>query len=265
MLRRGEMTLPVTLPLRPTPPEEGRYLDTVRIVPEDIHPPAGVRALVAEGANRIPVTVRRLAERTLPVQLDHALGDRLGGCVIEPAAVRVRGPQEVLDRISAVPTRRFTPPREVPGGATQDVVTRASVGLVDELEGCPVRIEPGAVTVRVTLRPQQRLYEVQAPVRFLCPADFPLRPVWLNGGDRAGWVTLKVQGPPREGVPAVRAFVDLTGRAFTPSLYADEPVQLQLPKEFQLAQPPPRSDPFRLVPLPADRPAPAPLGGPAPP
>jgi hypothetical protein len=271
MLRRGEMTVPVILPLRPASPEEGRYLDTVRVIAEDIHPPAGVRAMIAEGTNRIPVTVRRLVERTVPVRLDHGLGDRLGGCVIEPAAVRVRGPQEVLDRVQAIPTRRLSLPAHLPTGATHDVVARASVGLVDEWEGCPVRVEPASVNVRVTLRPQRRLYDVRVPVHFLCPANFPLRPVWLHGGDRAGWVALKLEGPAAEEPPAVRAFVDLTGRAFNPGrdctqlLYADEPVQLQLPKEFQLAQPPPRSDSFKLVPLPADRPGSALLGGTPPP
>jgi hypothetical protein len=47
----------------------------------------------------------------------------------------------------------------------------------------------------------------------------------------------------------VVAFIDLTGKKYDQGFYADEPFRLQLPKEFQLAQSPPRSGAFRLVPV----------------
>ena len=44
------------------------------------------------------------------------------------------------------------------------------------------------------------------------------------------------------------AYIDLTAGKFEPGLYADEPVRLQFPPDFQLAQEPPRSAAFQLVP-----------------
>ena len=40
--------------------------------------------------------------------------------------------------------------------------------------------------------------------------------------------------------PSVSAYVDLTHRKFGEGLYVQEPLRLQLPKEFQLDQPPPQ-------------------------
>ena len=122
------------------------------------------------------------------------------------------------------------------------------MSLVHELDGRPIRPTPAEVTVRLTLQPRQKLYEVaDVPVQFLCPANFPLRPQYVN--ERANKVNLKFWGPAAGEPPAVLAFVDLTGRNFEPGLYADEPLRLQLPKDAQLAQNPPRSAAFRLVPL----------------
>jgi len=140
-------------------------------------------------------------------------------------------------------------------------VTAGAVALVDDLEGRPIRANPCSVKVKVTLRPRQRVYElIDVPVQFLCPPNLPYRPRWDD--ERAGKVTVRLLGPAGEEQPTVVAFVDLTGRKFEPGLYADEPLRLQLPKDFQLAQAPPRSATFRLAPLPGERGEPTLLGGP---
>jgi hypothetical protein len=101
--------------------------------------------------------------------------------------------------------------------------------------------------VRFTLRPRQKLYELtDVPVRFLCPANFALRPRFV--AERAGKIAVRLRGPVTDAPPAVIAFVDLTTGKFEPGLYADEPVRLQLPRDFQLTQEAPRSAAFELVP-----------------
>src|SRR5262245_46356322 len=80
MVRRGELAVAVTLTVPTDWPAEGRILDTVRVAATDLRPPPGVRAQVVEGLNRIPVTIRRIVERRLPVRVDHGLHDRLLHC-----------------------------------------------------------------------------------------------------------------------------------------------------------------------------------------
>ena len=46
---------------------------------------AACAAQIAEGMNRVPVTLRRIVERRLPVRVDHGLHDRLLQCQAEPA------------------------------------------------------------------------------------------------------------------------------------------------------------------------------------
>jgi hypothetical protein len=56
-------------------------------------------------------------------------------------------------------------------------------------------------------------------------------------------------------LPPITAYVDLTRPVFqaerdvTQVLYADEPIRVQLPPDFSLAQDPPPASPFWLVPL----------------
>jgi len=260
-LQKGGLKVQVVLTVPQDRQRESRYLDTVRIDASDVHAPPGVRASVAEGRNRVPVTLRRVVERRLPVRLDCVLEERITQITLEPATVLVRGPQEILDRTRVLPTQPYVLPPRSDGSPLQELVATATVPLVQELEGRPVKTTPGNVAARLTLRPRQTVYElVDVPVQFLCPASFLLRPQWET--DRAGKITVRLLGPTGEEPPQVAAFIDLTDRKFSlPGLYADEPLRLQLPKDFTLAQNPPRSGPFKLIPLPpepGDRPA---LGG----
>jgi hypothetical protein len=255
MIQRGTLAVRVTASVPPDWHGEGRILDTVRVTAADLHPPGGVRSQIAEGMNRVPVTLRRIVERQLPVRVDHGLHDRLLQCQADPPTVLVRGPQDVLDRASAVPTRPFIPPPEEPGTALREVVIRGSTHLVTELDGRPIQTTPDSVAVRITLRPVRKVYDVQVPVHFLCPANYTLRPQWTRGEDRASRIPLKIIGPPVAELPPITAYVDLTRPAFqaerdvTQVLYADEPIRVQLPPDFALAQDAPPASPFWLVPL----------------
>jgi hypothetical protein len=248
LLSRGELRVELTLTVPDSLQHESRYVDTVRVDASDIRAPQGVTAMVVEGRNRIPVTLYRLVERTLPVRFNCPLEDRLGGLAMEPASVTVRGPQEILDRTRAIPTQ----PHSIAGSGDlppgQDANNEAFVPLVRELEGRPVRSNPAAVLVRYSLRPRQKVYELtDVPVQFLCPPNLGLRPEFSD--ERAGKVMLRLHGPAGEEAPAVVAYVDLTGGKFKPGLY-DEPIRLHLPKDFQLAQQtPPRSASFKLTPI----------------
>jgi hypothetical protein len=231
LLQRGELAVHLTATIPPDWRGESRILDTIRVTTADLHPPPGVRAQVVEGLNRIPVTLRRIVER------------------------RLRGPQDVLERTAAIPTRPFVPPPGEPLSILREAVVQGSATLVTDLEGQPVQSIPASVAVKLTLRPLRQQYDVQVPVHFLCPANCALRPHWMQTDERAGRITLKVEGPPVAGVPPIVAYVDLTRPAFqaerdvTQVLYADEPVRVQLPPDFSLAQNPPPAAPFLLVPV----------------
>ena len=247
LLRLGELRVEVLLNGPAEPLEESHFLDTVRIEAGDIHPPPGVTPLVVEGRNRIPVKLHRLVERRLPVRLDYAGEKRVSQIVFEPPTVLVRGPQEALDHARFITTQPWALPlaAETPPGAK--MVTANSVPLMQQLDGRRIRVTPRAVAVRVTLQPRQKLYEVaNVPVQFLCPANFSLRPLFRD--ERACKITVRLLGPAGEEPPAVLAFIDLGGRKWEPGSY-EEPLKLQLPKDFQLAQSAPRRLAFRLVPL----------------
>lgn len=255
MLQRGELTISVVASVPADWRTEGRILDTVRVVTSDLHPPPGIRGQIAEGLNRIPVTIRRIVERRLPVRVDHGLHDRTLQCQTEPASVLVRGPQDVLDRASSIPTQPFLPPDEEPGSMLREVVVRGTCNLVTELDGYRIQATPASVAVRLTLRPMRKLYEVQVPVHFLCPANYALRPQWTRSDERGSRIALKVLGPPLAEIPSINAYIDLTKPAFqaerdlTQVLYSDEPVRVQLPPDFTLAHDPPPAPSFWLIPL----------------
>src|SRR5207253_9909472 len=117
------------------------------------------------------------------------------------------------------------------------VWTAENVPLVQEIEGRRIRTVPATVTALIALQPQQKVYELsEMPIQFLSPANFPLRALFTD--ERAGKITLRLLGPAGEETPSVVAFVDLSGRKWEPGLY-EEPVRLQLPKDFQLGQKPP--------------------------
>lgn len=253
MLQRGQVRVKVVLAVPEERQNEPRYLDTVLVTSGDLHVPPGVTSVVVEGRNRIPVTLRRIVERRIPVHLDQPPDQRFGKVTLDPPSVLVRGPQEVLDRLRTISTQPFTLPgldEPDPDRETRERTLGGLVALVKEFDGRSLQATPEMVTVRVALKPRQRVYTLtEVPIHFLCPSGFGLRPRF--GNDRFGKITLQVQGPACEEPPAVTAFIDLTRRKFYAGLYGEEPVQIQLPKEYQLAQPAPRSAGFELQPIPS--------------
>jgi hypothetical protein len=157
LLQRGELFVDVTLAVPEAHQNEPRYQDVVRVDPEDVHAPEGVTPILVEGRNRIPVTLHRLVERRLPVRFDHGPDDAVSQAVFDPPTVVVRGPQEVLDHLRALPTQPFVLPAP-PEGTVAETVVLGPVALADEVEGKPVRATPDAVTLRVTLKPRNKLY-----------------------------------------------------------------------------------------------------------
>jgi hypothetical protein len=247
LLRLGELRVEVVLNAPEEHLEESSILDTVRVEAGDIHPPPGVTPLVAEGRNRIPVKFYQLIERRLPVRLDYTGERRVSQVSIEPALVVVRGPKETLDRARAISTQPFALPAGEEDELDAKKVPVDSIPLVQQLDGRRIRATPATVAVRLVLEPRQKLYELtDLPVRFLCPANFPLRPLFSD--HRAGRITLRLIGPAGEEPPEVNAFIDLAGRHWEPGRY-EEPLKLQLPANFRLAGPAPRRLAFQLAPL----------------
>jgi hypothetical protein len=260
MLQRGEFHVETTVVVPDDRLNESHYLDTVRIEPADLHAPRGVVARIGEERNRIPVALSRIVERRLAVRFDHSLEDQVGQVVVDPPAVLVRGPQELLERARAILTVPYplSSPTDPPDTARPFVA--GPVPLLQELEGRPVSATPSAVMVRLMVRPKQKLYELDVPIRFLVPENFALRPR-IVGDERSGRLTLRLLGPASEDPPAVFAFVDLT----RPSLgkgFNDEPIRVQLPKDFQFAKDPPRSVGVELLPIDSAVKAPSLLNGP---
>jgi hypothetical protein len=157
--------------------------------------------------------------------------------------VRVRGPREVLDRGTFIATHASELARS--GHTPGHFAAVGRVPLVTELEGRPVRVTPPTVAVRVPGQ-ARKLYELnEVAVQFLCPANFHLKPKFID--DRVGKVALRLYGPAQDEPPKVFAFIDLTRGKFTSGLN-HEPLQIQLPRDFMLAQEAPRVVAFELLP-----------------
>ncbi len=238
ILQRNELAVDVTLTIPEERLNESRYSDTVVIESSDIHAPAGLAPLVLEGRQPYPWSrVHRVVERPLPVRFEHAADEPNVAVVIDPPTVLVRGPQEVLDKLRSVPTQLSeTPP---PGSSIR-------VDLQQELDSRSLRMLPNRVTVRVPPK-ALKVYEIpDVTVHFLCPPGFALRPRFID--ERAGHVTLRVEGPAQETPPKVWAFIDLTRGSCTQGLN-HEPIQIQLRRKTSepSSQEPPREVTFKLT------------------
>lgn len=244
MLQREELHIVKAVTVPDERLGEGRLSDAVVIEAGDIRAPQGLTPIVHEGRNRVPYTLHRLVERRLPVRFDHLRDTPTGVVILEPSTVLVRGPQDVLDRVQSIPTQ----PSELPARPLQVSGNVAAIGrvpLVEEIEGRPVRVTPARVSVRVPAQ-ARKMYELtDVQVQFLCPSNFHLRPKFID--ERSGKVSLKLLGPATEETPKVQAFIDLSKGKFVSGLN-HEPLQIQLPKDFQLALDPPRVVAFELLP-----------------
>lgn len=231
---------------------DARYEETLHFDPAEMlsQPPPGVRIVIAENQTPIRVRWRKLTEKQLPVVpvFDAHARDRVEHWVCEPPTVTVRGPREVLDLAVNLSTVICPVPESTDSAEVGANIKSESAELVREIGKQPILTTPSEVTIRLTLKPKQKEYEcVDVPVHFLCPAGFQFRPQFTTA--RPAVVTVKVRGPAMSQRPEISAFVDLTVRKFGPGLHADEPIQLKLPRDFQLVGEPPRLSSFKLEPL----------------
>lgn len=231
--------------------ERATVEDSVRVDAADIAVPPGVTVLPVEGRNRVPVTLARMAEKTVKVRVEGAGADDSRLKVL-PEVVKVRGAKGSLDRMLELPVSLGAQGLEnlelTPGRPLR-------VNLPKVWEDRPITCTPESVVVRLDPRAPKIYSLTDVPVQFLCPAGFALRPRFLD--DRSGKLQIRVQGPDLPTQPKVAAFIDLTTGKFLPGPNF-EPVQVQLPKDFTLAQEPPGRISFELIPAEAP---PKPLGG----
>ncbi len=250
-LQRGLVQVSVKLTVPDELQNESSYRDSVRIAATDVPVPPGVLAVVADEGTVIPYTVRRLVERLLPVRLDYAGESRLREVKLEPPTVVVRGPKDILDRLWSISTQPYAL-ASAPDPSAGNALIRGQVSLLTELEGRPLQTTPKSVALSFRVRARQKTYELSGvPVQFLCPANFPWKPGFAAG--QPGKVNLRVHGPAGDEPPPVTAFIDLTGTSVKRGRNL-EPIRLQLPKDFQLAQDTPPLVGFTLE---AIEPAPA--------
>lgn len=248
-LQRGIIRATVTLSIPDDKKVDAMFTETVQVDDDALNAPPGIKVELAQ--ETISVAVQRLTERTLPVRLDFTGEARVSQIKIEPASVLVRGPKAVLDQASFLPTKPYA--IQVNGDAppTADNKVRDQVSLVTELEGRPIQVNPGVVTFRCVAVPKQKFYELKdVPVHFLCPKDCPWKPRF--GEEKEGRMALKLIGPVMDQTPPVVAFIDLTGGNLARGKNV-EPLRVQLPKDFQLADPTPPRVTFYLEEF--DRPA----------
>src|SRR5262249_47566043 len=93
IIQRGQLQIEIPFTIPEEREQESRFLDTVLVTARDVRTPPGVTPVVVEGRNRIPVTLRHVIERHLPVRLNCSPEDRIAQVTIEPPTVLVRGPQ----------------------------------------------------------------------------------------------------------------------------------------------------------------------------
>jgi hypothetical protein len=245
LLQRGELAVDITTLVPEERQGESFFLDTVVIDSSDIHAPRGVTAVVMEGHNRIPITIQRLVEKRMQVRFDGSIEDRYNRVEADPPTVMVRGPQEVLERTRSIATVPYAISDHLHAAPSATSCQVGPVALVGELEGKQVRTVPSTVMLRVNVQSLRKNYDLEVPVRFLCPENFAFRPVFAN--EKEDRLNLKVTGPVSDEVPQVCAFIDLTQGQFGEG-FNDAPIRLQLPKDFELGQKAPAPIGVKLLP-----------------
>lgn len=247
MVRRGEISLTRTITVPESHLQADRFTYNDTFAENQINVPAGVRVDIPLNRRAFQIVLRRMIKKTLKVRARFTPEDaeRVANPVVKPAEVEVRGPQEILAKEEFLPTTLIRLPETV---AEKEAVQELAVLLSDRLNEQTIERSPPGVTVTFTLKPAQRIHEVQeVPVHFLTPASFPFTPKFMS--DRAGTITLKVRGPAQKPVGII-AFVDLTRKQYEPGLQPDDLVIVYLPPGYELVQKQPRFGPFKLDPIP---------------
>ena len=250
-LSQGELGIRIEYTVPEDQRERAVVEDSIRVDAADIRVPSGITVLPVEGRNRVPVVLTRLGEKTVKVRVE-GMGSEESRLKITPEVVKVKGARVALDRLVELPLALGTQGVEsldlTPGRPLR-------VSLPKVWENRPITCEPETVIVRVDPRAPKTYTLTDVPVQFLCPPGFGLRPRFLD--DQAGKLQIRIQGPDSPAPPKISAFIDLTTGKFLPGPNF-EPVQIQLPKDFSLAQDPPGRMSFELI---AAEAPPKPLGG----
>jgi hypothetical protein len=236
--------------------QDSDYLETLQLDLDSLSGslPLGVHAEITPSEGRVPVTLIRITEKQLDlkhsVTITAARFELDGPISIQPPTVKVKGPKRVLDQVTQIVLDPWQP--TPPPGFDSMIENAIEVGGPQRIpnkigrEGTKVEITPESADLRVKIKPALRVYELtDVPVHFLCPANFPYRP--LFGTERHGSLQkLRVRGPANK-TPDVRAYVDLTTKQnLKHGLYPDEPIVFDLAPGFFLAEPPPRLSAIKL-------------------
>ncbi len=237
---RGLLNVEVKVAVPEEHQKDSTYHGVVQVDAENVPVPPGVVTVIAKGRNRIPYTLHRLVERHLPVQLDYAGDARISKIKVEPATVVVRGPKEVLDHAWVISTQPYTVPDPKSKTIDNDRTINGQASLVKELKGRSIVSSPSSVSFSFRIHPRKKVYHLdKVPVRFLTPPQFSWRSRFASS--EAGMVSLKVIGPASDEKPNVLAYLDLS-RANLSTGRNVEPLQIQLPRDFELV-----NDGTRLV------------------
>ncbi len=169
-VQRNELHIDVVLSIPEERRNQARYSDTVHVEADQVPAPPGVTPIVSEGRTHIPVTIRHLVTRELPVTFDPLQEEPPGPVMIEPLVVRVTAPQEVFDNHRSIPTVPSVLPTR-PADAPADAVAVGRIGLVQELDGLPVRADPAKVTIKAPTQPREQ----RSPARRADPFPLPAR------------------------------------------------------------------------------------------
>lgn len=228
--------------------QDSEYQDIIQFDSNALQLPLGVHADINPVEGRLQIKLRRMMERTLQLQPMVTTGTaqyEVDNIRLEPATVKVFGPKSVLESMSQLLLDNWQP--RLPTGLTlTEEEVSGSIQLPAKIKQEVVRMEPDHVEIRARLKPALRVYEMNdVPIAFLCPANFPYRPLFTS--ERHGAIAqLKVRGPLNK-IPEVRAYIDLTQRPnLKPGLYPDEPIMIDLPNGYYLAQDAPRLSAFKL-------------------
>lgn len=229
--------------------QDNDYQEVLQLDSNALTLPLGVHADITPIDGRVPLKLRRMMERTLPVQANVITGSaqyEVDNIRIEPATVKVFGPKSVVEQMTQLMLEQPWQPRLPSGLSMTEEEVSGSITLPTKLKQETIKTLPERVEIRAKLKPALRVYELsEVPIAFLCPPNFSYRPVFT--AERHGVISqLKVRGPLNKA-PEVKAYIDLTNRLnLKPGQYPDETIQLNLPPGYYLAQDPPRLSAFKL-------------------
>jgi len=163
---------------------------SVKLNREDFDLPYDVKLKQVE-PRRLQVILRRIVTKKLRVQAvtrgQPAQGYEVSGeLLVEPTEVSVRGPKEVLDVVSVIPTE----PVDIEGRSTS---FSSDYPLSNELNGKMVETQT-KVRVRVNIKPIEIVKTVKVPVHINIPPGYE-HDVLLPKAEAGSIVELSLKGP----------------------------------------------------------------------